>query len=530
MSYTRTLILRVLVVVLWLGILTGFAQDATYLPLSVGKRWVLRNPRERKPILFEVTQQDGKGLRVRSKTPWGLSEWTLVEGEKGQFVMTGYGVGKGMMPIPDDTPFFDFSRPAGTTWSNKLGTLTVVSRTAVVKSAGNTYSDCVRISHKFPGGMSVFTFAKGIGFVQFGEGANAFVLDEPASNLSGSPEAAAPPLSAKQPAPEPSAPPPPPTSHERPLFGLTANALATDPNTPDAMVKRFNQTLDAGVSFVVANGNWSEMEPKTGQYHLDSLNYLLSVSNQLPVSFTLRIINTIDRDMPSDLRRLRWNDPKMVSRLFGLIDALAPLLKGRVRWFMLGYEINEYMNRHPQESADFVELYRVAAAHVKQDVPGIEVSSTLMFSGLDQLQGRLQALSPLLDFIALTYSPLEADFGVKDPSVLPGDFQTMRRAATGRKVVLQEIGYPSAAMLNSSQDKQAEFYLLAFQYFDAQTFEAANWMVLGDLTDALTKQYSEFYKLKGAPKFEAALQTLGMFDTQGKPKKSWDIFLREVRH
>lgn len=527
MARTRMLLLRVLLALIGFGTLTAVAQDGAYIPLFIGKRWVLRNPRDRAPITFEVTQQDAKGLRVRSTTPWGLSEWTLLEGNNGQFFMTGYGTGKGMMPMPDDTLFFDFSRPAGTTWSNKFGTLTVVSKTAVVKSTTTTYTDCVIISHKFPGGVSVFTFAKGIGFVQFGEGANAFVLDESASNLSRGPEA--PVFSAKQPAPQPSAAPSPVIGHG-PLFGLTANVFATDPNTPDSMVQRFNQTLKAGVSFVVANGNWSEFEPRPGQYHLDSLNYLLSVSNPLPVSFTLRIINTIDRDMPSDLRHSRWSDPKVVSRLFGLIDALAPLLKGRVRWFMVGYEITEYMDRHPQERQDFIELYRQAASHIKQDVPGMEVSSTLMFSGLDQLQGLLQGLNPQLDFLALTYSPLEADFSVKDPSVLPADFQAMRRVAAGRKVVLQEIGYPSSTLLSSSQDKQAEFYRLAFQNLDAQTFEAANWMVLGDLSDAVTKQYSQFYKLKGAAKFEAALQTLGLFDTQGKPKKSWDIFLQQVRH
>jgi hypothetical protein len=525
MKKTDRLCLGLLVVVLGFGALATHvqAQDASYLPLDPGSKWVLRNAREKKPVIFEVVQQDGNGVRVRSTTPWGMSEWTLAE-RKRQFFMTEYGTGSGMMPIPEGTLYFDFARSAGTEWSNSLGTLSIASTRLEVKSASQTYPNSVQIRHKHPGGASVFTFAKGIGFVQFGEGSGAFVLDESASNLPG-------PRGTK--ASEPEAPPParPRSSGGRILFGLTANRMANEPETPEVLIKRFNQTLQTGAGFVVANGNWTELEPADGKYKLDSLNYLLSVSKQLPVSYTLRIIDTVGRNVPSNLRRTRWNDRKMRSRLFKLIDAMTPLLKGRVRWFMLGYEINEYMNRNPREAKEFIELYRATAAYVRNRVPGIQVSTTLMFSGIDQLDGRLAGMNQDLDFIALTYAPLKGDFSVMDPSVLPGDFQKMKRVAAGRKVVLQEIGYPTSSVVGSSEEKQAEFYRLAFQQIerDPQAFDAVNWMMLADLSDATTKHYSEFYGLKGAAKFEAVLQTMGLFDSQGRPKKSWEILRKEFR-
>jgi hypothetical protein len=298
------------------------------------------------------------------------------------------------------------------------------------------------------------------------------------------------------------------------------------------MIKRFDQTLDTGVGFVVANGNWSQMETRKGQYKLDSLNYLLSVSRQLPVSYTLRVIDTVGRDVPSDLRGVRWNDGKMRDRLFALIDAMTPLLRDRVRWFMLGYEITEYMNRHPEEANDFAALFEATKKHLQERVPGIKVSSTLMFSGIDQLEGRLSALDRQMDLLVLTYAPLEADFSVKDPSVVPADFEKMMQRAAGRKILLQEIGYPSSSVVNSSQAKQAEFYRLAFQQLDRnpQAFAAVNWMVLGDLSDSVTKQYSQFYGLKNVAKFEAVLQTMGMFDTHGQAKKSWDVYQEQMGH
>jgi len=318
----------------------------------------------------------------------------------------------------------------------------------------------------------------------------------------------------------------------RPLFGLTSNAMANDPNTTEALVRRFNQAMDTGLTFIVANGNWTELEPRKGQFKLDSLNYLLSVSKQLPVSFTLRIINNLDRNVPPGLRRTRWNSSEMRNRLFKLIDAMAPMMQGRVRWFMLGYEINEYLNRHPGEARDFIELYKAAAAHIKRRVPGIQVSTTLMFSGLDQLNGRLSGLDQHLDFLALTYAPLKSDFSVMDPSVVPRDFDQMTEAAAGRKIVLQEIGYPSSSVVGSSESKQARFYRMAFDQIDshADSFDAVNWMMLADLSDAVTKQYSEFFGLKNVAKFEATLQTMGVFNKRGQPKESWDVFRQRIKN
>jgi hypothetical protein len=140
-------------------------------------------------------------------------------------------------------------------------------------------------------------------------------------------------------------------------------------------------------------------------------------------------------------------------------------------------------------------------------------------------------LNKELDFLALTYSPLNGDFSVQPPSAVPNDIEKMKRFASGRPIVLQEIAYPSSPVVNSSEEQQAEFYRIAFSELDKNSsqFEAVNWMLLADLSDTATKQFSQFYGLKGATKFEATLQTLGVFDTNGKPKKSWFIFRDQVR-
>jgi len=518
------------------------AQD--YLPLSVGTKWVLRNPQHpERPVTFEVTQRVGDGFRIRSTTPFGASEWTL-ENHGGKYYMTEYGNGNGqVMQIPSGTLYFDLGSPAGTRWSNKLGKLSVTSTAMAVTSSSGRFERCIQIKHDFGGGASVFTFAPGIGFVQFGEGRDAFVLDEGASDLPGrtrNSSASSRPYDSDRDRSndrhEAEDRRPPSDIHlggsGRPVIGLTANQLATDPG-PQSMVERFDQVRNIGAKYLVANGNWRELEPKEHRYALDSLNYLVSVARpaHMQISYTLRIIDTVDRNVPGDLKNTKWADRKLQDRLFGLLDAMAPALNGNVQWFMIGYESNEYFNRHPNEIGDFIELYRQAKSHLQQRVPGIKVSTTLMFSGLGDLDTRFSNLNRDLDVLALTYMPLNSDFSVQDPSVIPRDFARIKEFANGRKIVFQEIGYPSSPVVGSSEEKQAQFYRLAFEEInrDPSAFSAINWMTLGDLSDNTTRQFSQYYGLKGADKFEADLQTMGVFDKRGQPKKSWDVFREQMK-
>lgn len=162
---------------------------------------------------------------------------------------------------------------------------------------------------------------------------------------------------------------------------------------------------------------------------------------------------------------------------------------------------------------------------MKELVPGIKIGATITFAGLAQLDGPLSQLNRQMDFLAITYCPLNRDFTVEDPSVLAADFALMKQSAAGRKVVLQEIAYPSSPMAASSEQKQAEFYQLAFQELarDPFAFDAVNFMMLADLSVASAQHYAQYYGLN-LPSFRAALQTLGMFDGEGRPKKGWSVF------
>jgi hypothetical protein len=522
------------------GIVHG---QSPYLPLQEGARWTLTNPASPKALDIEVLARQGAAYHVRFASPFGTNEWMLEpRGEK--YVMTKFGAKGQFMDVPDSAVYFDFGVQVGGVWSNLIGKMSVLSRDG----------DRVSIQQDSKGGKIIFTFERGKGFVQFGDGKTAFVLNEGRSSL---PQGTARPSGASGgthggtavddtepvshvPTPARSAPSassrPTPSAGSvsgRVLFSITPNAFANESQDPQTVLSRFNQVAETGMGFLVHNAKWNELEPKKGRYSLDALNFNVFTAKRLnvPMTYTFRLIETVDRSMPQDLERLRWTDPRVEERLMAVLETIVPRFEGTVRWFMLGNEIDGYFGRHPNEVNDFAQLLAKAKRKIQSLDPSIRVASTLMFGGIRTLEGDLRPLDEQFDFLCFTYYPIRGDFTMKDPDIVTNDVGLMRKYARGRKVVLQEIGYPSGGRNGSDQDKQARFVSNVFRELRANNdmVEAGCFWPLADLKDEFVKSLSGYYGIHNSDTFNSFLQTMGMFDGNGRPKKAWTVYQQEVR-
>lgn len=536
-----------LISVIWtaLAIPEAMAQvdPGDYLPLAQGKTWVLRNAKQSRPIEIEVVGEQSGEYHIRFTSPWNTADWQLTP-RNGVVAMTGYGANGQTAPLPGDTVFFDFVSNQGKSWSNQTGKLTVVARGTTVSGNGRTYPDCIAIKQEAGGSKFFYTFSPGVGFVQFGEGSGAFVLDESASRLSAPAQSATTPTpmapqgatrsdgrgfarTASNPRNRSRG-----SSTLRPLLGVTVTTFANEDEGPENLMKRFDQSVTTGVTYISGAGKWIELEPSKGKYKLDSIEFQshLAQTNGAKMSYTLRLIDTVHKAVPPDLMKKGWMDAEMQKRVLQLVDELAPILRDRVQWFVFGNEIDGYFDRHPNEVADFGRLYELVAARVHDSAPGVKVASSVQFGGIDKLDGPLHALNQRFDFLMLTYYPMKGDFTVQDPSAPTRDLPRMKMAANGRQVVLQEIGYPTGAANNSNEELQAQFFENVFGEMrkDPQTFAAASVFLLADLRDKFARDLASYYGINGHESFRAFLQTLGLFDGDGRPKKSWAVFQSEL--
>jgi hypothetical protein len=520
--------------------------QSKYLPLRPGNRWVLRHPSVPQPITIEVLERSGNEYHVRFSSPFGNNEWMLrPEGES--YYLTKYGGNGQLAPLPADTLYFDFAAKAHQQWSNVIGNISVDATGVSVRALGDSFSGCIRIRQSKK--MS-FTFAAGTGFVEFGEGKDAFVLAVSESVFGETDRAKAnaddsmPAPHVPSPASENSAPITespgvgrsdvmPKTGAGHVLFSITPNTFANQAQTPQNLLEALGIVERAGLNFLVHNGKWNELEPKKGEYNFEPLDFNVATAKRLhiPICYTLRTIETVDRAVPSEFRKMPWSDPRMEQALLKLIEAMAPHFDGRVHWFLLGNEIDGYFTRHPGELDDYARLYDHLARRIKQLAPGIQVSATLMFGGVELMNGAMRPLTEQFDFVCFTYYPIRGDFTMQDPSLVSHHVDRMRKVAHGRPLVLQEVGFASGAKNNSSQEMQAQFVENVFTVLRANSdfVEAACFWLLADLQEDFVDKLAGYYGMPNSAVFKSFLQTLGMFDGSGNPKKAWSVYEREVR-
>lgn len=294
------------------------------------------------------------------------------------------------------------------------------------------------------------------------------------------------------------------------------------------MDNALEMVYNAGARGIFDTATWQALEPTAGHFELggirDSTNYARARS--LEMGLGIQVINTTAKETPPDLAGVPFNSPLMKARLRALIDALRPYLNKQVKYVSIGNEVDVYLAKHPSEWGAYKELYQDARSYLHAVAPGIKVGVTMGFDGAAGSQAA--DLTAASDVIILTYYPLRERYLVRPPSAPLADFPKMVALAKGRPVVLQEVGYPSAAQLGSSEALQAEFVTNVFAAWRAGggSIPLLNFFVLHDLTARACDDYARYYGLPNDANFKAYLCSLGLRHANGTPKPAWEAFAK----
>lgn len=506
-----------------------FYRGVNYLPLDAGRWWSLRSPSSSKPILLGVLSAKAGDIRLRFDNPWIPSELRL-NSREGRIYVTAVEMNGQTAGLPPNTLYWDTSAQEKQTWSSSIGHYKVVSRHKRVRAMGRDFENCLEIEETNQQGNQLYwTFAPNTGFVQFGEGKDAFILESTAQHGSTAQHAALP-GAAPPPAFEPLPVAPPRRGSIR--VALDANPFANEGYDPRSIQARFRQALNAGVNFIYLSPKWNEIETDREKYKLNDVGYKIgeAAEENLPAVLHIRVIDTNQRAVPADLMDQPFDSEEIGLRLDRLLDAVLPRLGDRVKYFLVGNEIDAYFKQHPGEVRAFAKLVARASARIRNTVPDAQISVSTTLDGIENA-GELRPILDQTAFFALTYYPMSSEFVVRDPSTVDADFPRILRAAGSKQIFLQEVGYPTSPNNGSSEEKQAEvFSRVLDRVADApERFIGVNFTFMSDFSDSLVKSFTEYYRMPGANRFGSFLKTLGMFDDQGRPKKAWAVFARKVK-
>lgn len=314
------------------------------------------------------------------------------------------------------------------------------------------------------------------------------------------------------------------------ILAITPNPRLIPATTGQDYLDAFTLADNAGVNGNFFSNKWSEMEPSAGDFQLDDMtNGIAFFQNTYDYQFLIgiQVLNTTDKETPPDLLDVPFDDPLMLERFKALFDALLPHLTENVRYLSLGNEVDVYLEAQGEWDA-YKIFYDGAVAYVHQAAPWIEVGVTATYGGALEHPESIRRLNQASDILILTYYPLGAAFTADDPAAPLADFPRMVELASGLPVILQEVGYPSADLLNSSDAEQVEFVQHVFEAWAGagDSIPFLNYFLMGDLSEQICTDLEGYYGLSH-PNFHAFLCSLGLRYADGTPKAAWQTFVDE---
>lgn len=238
----------------------------------------------------------------------------------------------------------------------------------------------------------------------------------------------------------------------------------------------YDQALTIGVREASVSLDWSLLEPSVGNYDntLAGIIDTFYPTQAADLALVLRPLDTPGPSLPVGLVGRAYDDAAVITAFENFLTNLHAQLptlnaSGKLKWIHIGNEIDAYLGNDANRWAQWQTFFRAAKAKVRSLWgAGVEVSSIVQFSILNDTKKKALYLNllPDLDNAVLTYYPLNTDFTVRPVSTVATDFALMVNEIPGKSILLQECGYPSSSVNNSSETQQADFISAVFGAWD----------------------------------------------------------------
>jgi hypothetical protein len=318
-------------------------------------------------------------------------------------------------------------------------------------------------------------------------------------------------------------------SPDRPLIALSFSV----PNNAgeEEYIASIRDQIRLGLNGFFVSVKWSEIETSPGKFDFKKLEDSLGVAKFVgaDVALTIQSLDTTQRGVPADLASASFDSPELQTRWQTFLAQVSTKLGKRVRWISLGNEVDAYLSAHPDEVGPYIQFLQKGRQTLKQSYPNAQIGVTCTYDGYSKHPDLIEKLEAWTEVVFMTYYPLTQQFGPRPVSEVSADFTKLTRLATGRKLILSEIGLPASEVVGSSEQIQADFVSEVFKQLARHSKQVAfaNYFLQYDFPPQLMDFFENYYGIKDA-RFRAFLGTLGLKKTDGTPRKAWGKFKEET--
>lgn len=303
---------------------------------------------------------------------------------------------------------------------------------------------------------------------------------------------------------------------------LVAIAGSMDATEDYAVVLDGLAALDADATTLTLY--WDQME--TGGVYTPVPNWpeiadIVYPTQNLQLSLTIAVIDTVTDRRPVDLQQMAFSDPVVIERFEAFItQVLTAMPEVTLTSIAIGNEIDSYLKGDAYD--EYAVFFAAASDVARQLVPNVPVGMSFTWAGL-QSTPKAQALADLGDVWMINYYPITPEFQTKPPSNTAATLSDMLIMAGQMSVYLTETGYPSGGCGASEVSQLAYIQqVLQFATVNAERMPLVTFVDLHDLSEADVASYADYYG-QTSECFSSYLGSLGLrtYDGRTKPAYSW---------
>lgn len=213
------------------------------------------------------------------------------------------------------------------------------------------------------------------------------------------------------------------------------------------------------------------------------------------------------------------------------------VLRYKPEYYFIGGEVDIYLNDHRDEIPAFKEVFEYAYQQIKKARPETKVGSVFAYHYARDYGAIdiIQTLSEECDIVGYTVHPHEENFSYENVSRGLEALKEVKDVVPDRPYCIIETCWSSSSLLNSSEEKQAEFVNDFFDYVETGGAEFVIWFSLHDQDDCTEAarthlepvpdlQVDEAY----VKVFEEFMCSPGLLYSDGTPKKALDIWKQYI--
>lgn len=311
--------------------------------------------------------------------------------------------------------------------------------------------------------------------------------------------------------------------------------LAATPAAGQSAEAAWQQARALGAEFPVLFFPWDQLEAEmesaapTNSLTLANATY---GGAGTPVLLVIGIRDRTAQRFPPDLAGLEVNDPNLINRyntfttwMFAQIPDLDLI------GLSLGREVDAGLGEDTDAIQAYQDFFEVAAAQARLQRPNLTVGVETGFNAMIGLASvAYRGLHASADAAFIAYSPIEADYGVRPATGVPGDIDDLvgifTQMGETQPIALTAAAFPVSATLGGSLVEQGGFVNNVFRAWDTHA-ETIRFVAFGMLTDLAPENVDALTLLYGTTdaRFEAFLGSRGFRDhATGTARDALGIF------